>query len=268
MRSAGPPHWLSSHPQVNGVYHLGRAEPAAEMAALYLRVRKRERRLYDDDAVARLPAVSAEDPHAREWAARAESARRLCSYIAAHAAHADILELGCGNGWLSHRLALATRGFVVGIDVNLVELEQAARVFGTCANLAFAWADVFDNGLPASVCDVVVMAASLQYFADVSELLQRLLGLLRPGGEIHILDSPLYHPHQVEAARERSRGYYARQGVPQMASFYHHHTWPELLAFAPTILYDPARPGVRLRRFLFRRPVSPFPWLRIRRPRS
>ncbi|NOX60344.1 MAG: methyltransferase domain-containing protein [Chloroflexi bacterium] len=255
--------FLSSYPKIEGVHHLGGGERFAGLQQVYLRVREMEGRLYDDEVVRRLPLVSTDDPHADEWIMRADSAQRLRAYLEQREGVVDVLDLGCGNGWLTRWLADAVKGAVLGMDINLVELEQAARVFGARENLAFAYGDVFEDALPDAGFDIVIMAASLQYFADAARLIRRLLRLLRPQGEIHILDTPFYDERSVDAARARTQAYYARLGAPEMASFYHHHRWSDLSSFAPALLYDPTRLAPRLRRSLLNQPVSPFPWLRI-----
>ena len=257
--------FLTAFPQINGVHHFGNVEPFAEQQAVYRRVRELEARLYDDETVRKLPLVPAGHPHADQWIMRADSAQRLRAYLEASEKPLDVLDLGCGNGWLSRWLADAVKDFTLGLDVNLVELEQAARVFGPRDDLAFAYGDVFDDALPPRSFDVVVMAASLQYFADAPRLIQRLLQLLRDRGEIHILDTPLYDDREVANAKARSHDYYVKLGIPEMAPFYHHHRWSDLAPFDPVILYDPTRLGPRLRRALLNQRVSPFPWICITR---
>ncbi len=59
-----------------------------------------------------------------------------------HAGEGAILELGCGNGWLSHLLSQSLQRDVCGIDVNRTELTQAARMFGHDQRLSFIAADI------------------------------------------------------------------------------------------------------------------------------
>nr|MDQ3007726.1 class I SAM-dependent methyltransferase [Chloroflexota bacterium] len=95
---------------------------------LYLRLREKEGRLYSDETVARLPVTSARHRLAAEWRARTKSASRLTRYLSARPRQLSILELGCGNGWLSNLLSKAGHS-VVAMDQNRFELKQAARVF-------------------------------------------------------------------------------------------------------------------------------------------
>ena len=88
---------------------------------LYLRVREKEGRLYSNDVVAQLPFVSDGHPLANEWRARSTSASRLTRCLSRQAKPLAILELGCGNGWLSNLLSKSGHR-VIGVDQNLYEL--------------------------------------------------------------------------------------------------------------------------------------------------
>ena len=228
---------------------------------LYLQVRQQEGRLYPDEIVAALPHIPADDPLAGEWQARAASCKRLVDYVAGLPKPVRILDLGCGNGWLSHQLALLEGARVWGLDLQGPELKQAARLFVN-RNAGFLAADIFRSPFPQRALDIIVVASAIQYFPDLILLIRSLRDLLSPRGELHILDSPLYEESELPAARERTRAYYTGLGFPEMADRYFHHTFAELSEFAPRWLYRPGSIGSRLRRSL-RGPDSPFPWLCI-----
>ena len=205
---------------------------------LYLRVREKEGRLYSDQTVARLPDIPADHPLVDEWRARAESANRLAHYIARLPQPPRILELGCGNGWLSRKLASIGGVRVWGLDRGGSELAQAWRLFHA-SNFAFVNADIFCSPFAPHGFDLIVLASVIQYFPDLAALLRPLQKLLMPGGEIHVLDSPLYNENELASARERTRAYYASLGFPEMASYYFHHTVSSLHPFSPRWLYRP-----------------------------
>jgi SAM-dependent methyltransferase len=230
----------------------------------YLRAREREGRLLPDALVASLPDLPASHPLADEWAQRADSARRLVGHVRTIGQAATIVDLGCGNGWLAHRLAALPATTVLGIDANVVELDQARRVFVDAPNLTFAEGDITAGVPPVAHADVVVLSSVIQYVTDLAGLVAAIRAGVAPGSEIHILDSPLYRPSDVAAAIERTRRYYAGIGVPEMADHYHHHTWDELSAVPVDVLYSPAAWRPRVERRVLRRARSPFPWLRIR----
>jgi ubiquinone/menaquinone biosynthesis C-methylase UbiE len=229
---------------------------------LYLQVREREGRLYPDGLVARLPDIPDDHPLAEEWHWRAESSSRLLAYLAEKPGGLDILDLGCGNGWLSMKLSCLRASRVWGVDRNLLELHQAGRVFNKTNLLLFA-ADI--TGLPVrrNAFDIIILASVIQYFPDLAALLKELLLLLKRSGEIHILDSPLYASQELSAARDRTRKYYEGLGFPEMAEYYYHHPISALDGFSPHWLRQPGSWRSRVRRF-FGRSGSPFPWIFLR----
>jgi SAM-dependent methyltransferase len=233
-------------------------------AADYLRAREREGRLYSDEFVESLPSAPADHPLSAEWRLRADSSARLIRHLRGVRAR-RVVELGSGNGWLSAAIAaeLGPTAQVVGLEANPVELEQARRVFADRPNLAFVEGDLErDAALPLDLPDAVVLASAIQYVEELSALVARLRSQLASAGELHILDSPLYAPGEVPAARERTREHYEQIGVPEMAANYHHHTWDEVAAFRPTLAYRPAALAQRAAARLGRA-RSPFPWLII-----
>jgi SAM-dependent methyltransferase len=249
----------------DGVYYLTDPAPHDEKEMRYWRVRARELRLYPDDVVRRLPDMAADHPLAGEWKARADSLSRLANYLARIWRPLAILDLGCGNGWLSHQLAaISTRVRVYGLDLNRRELAQAARVFVDQPRVRFLYADVFAADLPAGFFDIVILASVIQYFPDVPALIRRLFALAAPGGEVHVIDSPLYADGEVAAARERTSAYYRSKGLAFMAQDYHHHPRSALKPFHPEVLYDPRSPLNRLARWWWsEQPRSPFEWLKL-----
>jgi len=138
-----------------------------------------------------------------------------------------ILDIGCGNGWMS--AALAADGHeVVAMDAHVDELEQAARVF---ADRAVTWClgdprtVVFNNAR----FRVIVFAASLQYFPDLAVLFNAITPLLAPDGCVHVLDTVLYKDHHAATrAAARSAAYYGSIGAPDMVAHYHTHVLDDL----------------------------------------
>ena len=230
---------------------------------LYLRVRQKEGRLYSDDVVARLPFISGDHPLAGEWRARSTSARRLVGYLSSFQKPRLILDLGCGNGWLSNRLAeYGLR--VIGLDQNLYELKQAARVFRSNPKLSFLESNIFSAPFNTVLFDVIILASVLQYFPDAASLMSMLSSYLKPQGEIHILDTPLYSANEIEEAKLRSNQYYTSLGFPEMNAHYFHHRTSNFDALHPTTLYNPRSLTVQLKRWIGK-VDSPFPWFVIRK---
>jgi ubiquinone/menaquinone biosynthesis C-methylase UbiE len=224
----------------------------------YIACRRKEKRMYTDDEVKQLPACAPAHPHHAEWLIRGKSFKKLRKYLADKKRPLSILEIGCGNGWLSHRLSLIPQTNITGVDINFTEIEQAARVFNHCDNLIFVYGDIQAGILQHKRFDIILFAASIQYF-QFTEILFSSFQHLQPSGEIHLIDSRFYTSQTVSAARARSAAYFNEMGFPEMAGHYFHHTIDELNRFDHTILYDPSS--------IFNRMTPnpiPFHWIRIK----
>ncbi|MEZ4826627.1 MAG: class I SAM-dependent methyltransferase [Bacteroidia bacterium] len=224
----------------------------------YLKVRRKENRVYSDAEVRELPETFFYNLHRQEWEIRKKSLQRLFHYLKKREKSAHVLEVGCGNGWLAGNLAKLQHLEITGLDVNLFELEQAARVFDY-SNLRFACGNIFEDILPFSSFDYVILSSAIQYFPNLTQLLNRCRQFLVQGGEIHILDSPLYMEREVDDARERTLAYYQSISCGEMADNYHHHLLTDINNFDFSILY---RPGGLFKR-LSGKQDSAFPWIRI-----
>jgi ubiquinone/menaquinone biosynthesis C-methylase UbiE len=224
---------------------------------IYLDARKKEQRLYTDAEVSLLPEISGSHRHSEEWRIRKCSAGVLFKHLAGKQRPLAILEIGCGNGWLSSLLAELPNSFVIGNDRNSVEIEQARRVFGKKTNLSFENGD-FQQERSAESFDIVVFAASIQYFKDFHQTVLAGLRLLRKGGELHILDTFFYTRQNVESACQRSKYYYIKLGVPEMTELYFHHTLDQVEEFSYKVL---SNPNSLKNRLLFH--ANPFYWFAI-----
>jgi SAM-dependent methyltransferase len=200
-----------------------------EFAEKYLELRLKEKRLYSDEELKRLPLIQRSHPHFKEWKIRKRSVRRLFRYLKKKNRPLKILEIGCGNGWFSAFLAKYPSFEVIGADINRFEIEQAERVFKS-GNLKFILSKP-DNILLNDKYDVIVFAASIQYFFPLKKITELALSALNKDGEIHFIDTHFYHPTEIEAAKERTRNYYNEIGFPEMYNFYFHHSSDELQDF-------------------------------------
>jgi len=149
--------------------------------------------LYTDREVALLPRLSNAHPRNLDWVGRMASGP-LVRYLSTHKKAAGILEIGCGNGWLSHQLSGVPGSRVIGLDPNLGELRQAARVFRKQPNLKFIYGDFYSAVLQDLSFDIIVMAATAHLFSSLPLIIKDTVAYLRPRGELHLLDSCLYRP--------------------------------------------------------------------------
>lgn len=245
----------------NNIFYQRDFQRLNDFETLYLSLRNQENRVYTDEIVKKLPEVPLEHPLRNEWQLRKLSTQDLLRYLTGKRNNPKILELGCGNGWLTHKLATLPDSEVVGMDINEHELLQGARVFRQRENICFAYADIITVSLQYSQFDYIVLSASLQYFSDLPQLLLKLFNLLTKNGEIHVLDTPVYQRRDVQAARKRSEKYFTDAGFPLMSRNYHHHSWEKLKQFPLKIMYDPDLPFNSIKRKLSL--ASPFPWIII-----
>ena len=102
-----------------------------------------------------------------------------------------MLDLGAGVGWLSNRLA-GLGHYPCAIDLNLDPRDGlgAARHYGgdwPCVQAEFDRLPLADRQ-----ADLVIYNASLHYSTAYRATLAEALRVLRPGGRIVVLDSPIY----------------------------------------------------------------------------
>ena len=230
----------------------------AHFTRLYLRLRKKEGRIYTNKQLKTLPCISPSHRYYKEWKVRKYSCEKLLGYIRKHRQISNILEVGCGNGWLTAQLSKVAKDCITGVDINSIELEQARKVFGDIPQISFIEGDIRSGILEDRKFDMIVFAASIQYFPSLKEIINVALSHLTLQGEIHIIDSHFYRPNQLLAAKERSRRYFMDAGFPGMIHFYFHHTLNELALFRYHFFNNPFS---WVRRIKSRR--MPFHWIVI-----
>jgi SAM-dependent methyltransferase len=243
---------------LNDLYLPASAKPNDEFEKEYLVVREKEQRIYSDDQVRKLPDITRKHPHFKEWLIRRKSCRKLIRYLESKKSILNILEIGCGNGWFSYHLSRIPGSKVIALDINLTELQQAARVFGKNSKLKFIFGDIRSGILKDLKFDIILFAASIQYFADLHEIIDIALAHLIQNGEIHLIDSHFYHPKDIPAARERTRLYYQSLGIPDMKNHYYHHSITELSRYQYKVLFNPE---TALNRFFG---SNPFFWICVK----
>lgn len=195
----------------------------ANWSKSYIALREKENRLLTDHDVMLLPFLPAKKPHAKEWRLRVETLNRIISYLKEKKSALKILDIGCGNGWFTHKLSKLPHTDLTGIDINIKELEQGARLFKK-SNLQFVYGDIFELiSVYKDTFDIITLNASVQYFNDLPKLLQLLNTFLTADGEIHILDSPFYKKQDLAKAKKNSDMYYSNLGFPEMTHSYFHH---------------------------------------------
>ncbi|HEU5103888.1 MAG TPA: class I SAM-dependent methyltransferase [Roseiflexaceae bacterium] len=230
LEAAGPDEWRCTADSqrfecVDAIWRFLPPDRAAVFAPFlrdYTTIRDAEGYGYDDPArYQRLPKVDPADPLAWQWRMRAASFASLRRHVLVPLARRTmtreetrkgakrsscfallrrpsraatglrVLDLGAGVGWLSNQLARLGHT-PCAIDVNLDSRDG----LGAARHCGGDWPRVqaeFDR-LPLAdrQADLAIYNASLHYSADYRATLAEALRVLRPGGWIVIMDSPIY----------------------------------------------------------------------------
>ncbi len=213
-----------------------RREHFAAFLADYTKIRLAERRGSDDPGYYRaLPECPPDHPIAWQWALRRRTFAALDRRVLPRlGAGRKVLDLGAGLGWLSHRLA--ERGHhpcAVDLSTDLYDGLGAARHY------APAWPRLqaeFDRlPFPDGEADVAIFNASLHYSIDYRATLAEALRVLRPGGALLVLESPIYRRDESgrRMVEERHADFARRFGTrSDSVSSREYLTWPLLADLA------------------------------------
>jgi 2-polyprenyl-3-methyl-5-hydroxy-6-metoxy-1,4-benzoquinol methylase len=121
----------------------------------------------------------------RQWDALDDepSKRRMREVLASLGAlqigDAKILEVGCGTGWLSAKLA--KYGTVTAVDLGVEIIQNAAKKM---PEIDFRSGDICELDLPANHFDVVVVVETLSHVVNQEQFIERIAHLLKQGGAL------------------------------------------------------------------------------------
>lgn len=159
--------------------------------------RATEGRDYSGADLLALPYLTS-GPLARQWSVRARTFDAFMSHVVGPAARSRarplrVLDLGAGNGWLSHRLAgKGHTCLAVDIRDDAVDGLGVAQCFPPGAMFQTLLASFDALPLPPDYADIAVFNAALHYATDLEATLAEAIRVVQPGGAIVILDTPFY----------------------------------------------------------------------------
>ena len=103
----------------------------------------------------------------------------------------QILDVGCGVGFLSYEIALQTgdSGRISGIDQNSEMIRHANKRCESLRNTEFSEANAEDLPFPEKYFDAACCTQVLLYVNDVAQVLSGIRRVLKPAGRIIIVET-------------------------------------------------------------------------------
>ncbi len=100
----------------------------------------------------------------------------------------QILDLGCGNGWATRKLAKLAAGVqALGIDVSPAVVAEAERLHSLTIRARYAVGTFEHIDAPDAKFQRVFSMEALYYAVDLDAALKEILRVLRPGGTADIV---------------------------------------------------------------------------------
>jgi SAM-dependent methyltransferase len=143
----------------------------------------------------------------------------------------EVVDLGAGNGWLAYRLS--QRGHcVLAVDLLEDSLDGLGAIKLYARGVRAVLAEFDHLPLASEGADLAIFNASLHYSTDYARTLAEALRVIRPGGTLVILDSPMYSDPGSGArmVREREARFLASYGFASNALPSEHYLTAERLA--------------------------------------
>ncbi len=122
-----------------------------------------------------------------------------------------ILDLGCGTGVISSRLAELTgrKGKVVGCDYSLAMLKTAGK---KARGLQFICADARRLPFQSASFENVVCFSCFPHFEDKQEVLKEMHRIIKEGG--HLIISHLLSSREISRVHRRVKGAVVHDKIP------------------------------------------------------
>lgn len=88
-----------------------------------------------------------------------------------------ILEVGCGTGWLTQRLATLGEATAIDLSRKAIEIAERRRL-----GAEFIAGDFFTQDFSLRHFDVAICVETISYVADQRRFIEKLASLIKPGG--------------------------------------------------------------------------------------
>ncbi|HVK86624.1 MAG TPA: methyltransferase domain-containing protein [Kofleriaceae bacterium] len=118
----------------------------------------------------------------------------------------DVLDLGCGTGEITVRMAeLFPRARVTGVDLVEAHLERGrTKAAGMSDRVTFQQADAFQLPFASASFDLVVCRHVLQAIPSPERVLAEMVRVARPGAMLHVLAEDYDMIHAAPTRRDVS----------------------------------------------------------------
>ena len=123
----------------------------------------------------------------------------------------SVLDIGCGTGAISKDIAKAVgeNGFVIGIDITEKFIKSGQQTYAAISNLKLVAVDLFEFETEEKF-DLITAARTLQWLSTPKEALIKMQSLLKPDGQISILDYN-HEALELKPAPPKSMQYFYQQ---------------------------------------------------------
>ncbi len=114
----------------------------------------------------------------------------VSAYCRLLASDGDLLEIGCGEGFLLEQLDRSRFSRFTGVDISSVAIDRARKLEDERTSFVCADAETY---VPDRAFDLVVFNEVLEYFDDPLALVRRYEQFLAPGGHfiVSMFDPPV-----------------------------------------------------------------------------